>query len=149
MIGCSAGELSKRKSESEEKLKEIYIPDLRMDILKLHSWVNLMPGTKSRFHITGSLLVKKDFKYDLNMIELKNIKIFQKNRLIFTIKPEVIINKDNSNADMVNFVFSTIKGLFLKSNFNSGIPVDVEFIFYDGENDYSYIVDNVKVDEAH
>ena len=66
LVGCSSSTLEIRKVE---KISEgIYKDDLRINIKKIYAWVNLMPGEKARFHITGSFelledLGKKQIRY--------------------------------------------------------------------------------------
>ena len=62
IVGCSSQLPEIKKID---KVSNIYENNLRVNIKKVYAWINLMPGDKPRFHITGSVELFEDSKYEL------------------------------------------------------------------------------------
>ncbi len=124
------------------------ISDIKEEIefSEIYSWVNLMPGGDPKFHITGDVEFIDDSNFDLQNHELEAIKIYQNNRMIYLIKPNVKIEKVEGKGRLI---FNSSQGYKVVPDFNYENPINVELIFKaDGEN-YSYFIENHRVDKVY
>ena len=64
LLSCSSEKVQKPKYSSSD-LDELIIQDVKLNINEIYSWVNLMPGSSSRFHITGDIDLLESIKYDI------------------------------------------------------------------------------------
>lgn len=118
---------------------------------KIYCWVNLMPGPDQvgRFNITGSISIPRSDNYDFNTVKLKLIKIYQNGLPYFFIKPTTRDNKKEKSDSMKEFLFSTITGLKLVAGFNTEEYFDVEFIFDDDGDIFTYKISDQSLEKAN
>ena len=128
---------------------ELYKPDINIFVKKVYSWVDLMPGSESRFHITGDLVIPESGDYDLNRVELKLIKIYQNGSEIYFINPTVQIDKENEAINVKELLFSTISGLSIDMRLDMEKPVDVEYVFEENGESFLYKQYNVKINKVY
>lgn len=155
LTACATGRVEEKKEDYEEEIEqpepeEAYAPDLQVDIQKLYSWANLMPGpdTNHRFHITGKVNVPSSGQFSLSALDLQIINIFQDGELIFAIKPTV--REENAKSERYKaLLFSTITGLTIGPNLNLDEGIDVELIFSDGIENYSYKVFDHTIEKTY
>ncbi len=149
---CSSKEVQKEHEPQIEKeaVEEAYEPTIFIDVNKVYCWVDLMPKIdgENKFHITGEITVHESNDYELNNLTLEKIKIFQKNKLLYSIKPTIKEN-DLVNNNLRNLLFSTVKGLSLYPNFNIEEEVNVEFIFEEDANSFTFKVFGLSIDKVH
>ena len=145
-IGCSSSEEATKKTEvpKREPVRK-FVNDVNLDIEKNVSWVNLMPGTEPKFHVSGKLSLLKGEDYNSELTNLKYIKIYQNGEELYYIMPKVIVDEVEGAK---TFTYSTIKGLSINKNLNTKEPVLFELIFMDGKEELKYKIDNVNVDEV-
>lgn len=150
LIGCSSEDLSK-KSDAKIDTEELYTPDLKVKFKEVYSWVNLMPGpdAKPRFNITGEIEILPSVKYDLKYMDLSLINIYQNDEMVYSIKPEVRIDKSRSTDKLKLIIFSTIKGLLLDAKLDMDATVDAKFIFDQDNDRYSYFIEGIKINKAY
>jgi hypothetical protein len=145
-IGCSSSEEATKKIE-ETKREPVrkFVNDVNLDIEKNVSWVNLMPGTEPKFHVSGKLSLLQGEDYNSESTILKYIKIYQNGEELYYIMPKVIVDEVEGAK---TFTYSTIKGLSINKNLNTKEPVLFELIFMDGKEELKYKIDNVNVEEV-
>ncbi|MGD8781488.1 MAG: hypothetical protein PVH88_21295 [Ignavibacteria bacterium] len=155
LLNCSSKETQKEKTEPEVKEKEVveevYEPTIFIDVDKIYCWVDLMPKVNGRnkFHVTGEITVHESDDYELQNLRLERIKIFQNGKLIYIIKPTIQENELTADKDERNFLFSTIKGLTLYPDFDIEKEINVEFIFRDNSDSYTYKVFEQSIEKVH
>ncbi|MDA3861717.1 MAG: hypothetical protein PF445_10860 [Melioribacteraceae bacterium] len=142
--GCSSSLPEIKKVASTES--SIYDNDLRINTKQIYSWINRMPGSKARFHISGELELLENSKYDVANTTIKKVKIIQNNTTIYQFTPKSEIKMEN---EIRVILFSTIRGLLVSTIFDSDKSIDVEIQLSDSANDFSYIITEVNIEEAH
>lgn len=126
-------------------------PELSINLNKVSSWINLMPGPDAEptFHISGEIELLKSADYDYKQLVLTNIYVYQNDERVYTIKPEVRINTKLSTDEMNYIIFTSSRGLTVKNNLNTEKPVEAKLIFEDDSNIFSYYIKDVKIDKAY
>lgn len=144
LVGCSS---SVPEIRTITKISEgIYKDDLRINIKKIYAWVNLMPGAKPRFHITGSIELLEDSEYDLENVKIKKIIIVQNKNSIYQFTPKM---EEKLVENKKSILFSTIRGLLLTSALDKKKSIDVEMLISDSSSEIIYLIPDVKISEAH
>ena len=145
VFGCSSTEKTvKRDVENYDQVRK-FKNELNLDIVESVSWVNLMPGTSPKFHVSGKLTLLKGENYSNDTTELKYIKIYQSGEELYYIMPKVIKNKE---GDVNTFTYSTIKGLSIKDQLKTKEPVVFELIFLDNKEELKFRINDVQVEEV-
>ena len=144
LSGCSS---SLPEIKTVPKISEgIYKNDIRINVNEIYAWVNLMPGAKTRFHITGSIDLLESSGYNLKNVQIKKINILQSNNVIYQITPKV---EEEMKKNKKVFLFSTMRGLNYTTILDKEKPIEVQLEFSDSASDFKYLISNVKIDEAH
>ena len=147
IFGCSS-----TKSLDDEKVVdktvEKKINEIDLEIEKVISWVNLMPGPNSenKFQVSGKFFILPNDNYDFTKTTLKYIKVFQNGKLLYFIQPKVLEKIENDKKEIT---YSTIKGLSINKDLHRQKKVKMEFIFNSGSDELKYYVEDVNVEEAH
>lgn len=137
LSSCSSRKIQRHGDES-----------LVVYVNEIYSWVNLMPGSESRFHITGDIEILVSKNYDFNFVNLISLIVYQNNKEIYRISP-VIQEDDITERPYKNIKFSTIRGLLLNRELNIDQRISLGMIFNEGSNEIIYILDNVKINKAY
>lgn len=118
---------------------------------KIYSWIDLLPGPDQtpRIQVSGSISIPNSDSYDLEDISLKLIKIYQNGTPYFLIKPVIRTNKREESEYSKEFIFSTITGLKLVPGFNSNRNIDIEFLFDNDGEMFTYTVPDQKIEKAN
>jgi len=143
---CSTSEKTAKRETKNYTIVKKFINEVNLDIEKNVSWVNLMPGSQPKFHISGKLSLLKGDDYELENTKLKYIKIYQSGKELYFIMPKVI---EDLNGNVKNLTYSTLKGLNIDKTLNTEYPVVFEFIFKEGKEELKYRVNNILVEEVH
>lgn len=141
LAGCASTERFTNSSDEELELES----NLNLDIEKIYAWVDEMPGAKTRFNITGKLVIPTSAGYDTEKMELTEIEIYQNNQLIYSIKPTVRNEKKNNTKGIR---FSTIKGLTLNKNLDINKNIDIFFVLTEEGDKFNYLKKEVKVERV-
>ncbi len=132
--------------KTEKVLPKQLIHEVNLAVEKNVSWVNLMPGAKPKFHISGKINLLKGDGYNIKTTFLKYIKVFQDGKEIYFIKPKI---REINRGNIKHYVYSTISGLSIVKELNTKKNVDFEFVFKDGNKELLYQVKNVELQEVH
>lgn len=146
VISCSASKKTSERETVNKKVVKKFVNEVKLDVGKNVSWVNLMPGAEPKFHVSGKITLIKNDNYNIETTHLKYIKIYQTGEELYFIMPKVI---ENFNGENNNITYSTIKGLNINKDLNTKIPVILELIFIDNKEELKYRVTNVMVEEVH
>jgi hypothetical protein len=146
LFSCSTPkETTKIDTETIDVVKK-FVNEVNLEIEKNVSWVNLMPGSEPKFHISGKLSLLNGDDYENETTQLKYIKVYQSGEELYYIMPKVIEELDGT---VKKLTFSTIKGLNISKTLDTKSPVVFEFLFYDGKDELKYRENNVIVEEVH
>lgn len=148
LFSCSSSEKSVKEDDKVE-LDELEVQEVRLEINSLNSWINLMPGAESKFHISGELRVERNYKYDLKFITINKIVVSQDNQQIYSIVPLVQVDYELSSESGKYLRFSTVRGLSRDPRLDINKPVEFEIIFDDGNETYSYNLENVEINKVY
>lgn len=122
------------------------------EIIKIDSWLNLMPGNAAKFHLAGEAYVSSETKInDFNPF-FKSIKVSQNKTQIYSFIPVVNLLSEEVNDKGVvvyKIEFHTESGLRINSGMNSEKNIDVELIFYHGFNLQNLLLSNIKLEKAY
>jgi len=147
VYSCSSSEKTTKNMEKKIEIEpEENVSELNLQIEKNVGWINLMPGTKPKFHVSGKLALLKGDSYNNEKTVLNFIKIYQSGKEIYFIKPKV---REEYSIEIKSFVYSTIRGLSLNQDLNTKKSVNFEFLFSDGNEKFNYSVNNIMIEEVH
>ncbi len=142
-VRCSTS--VKQKEIGEVEIESPPKDEIILNVKKIYSWINAMPGAKPRFHVTGELEILDDPSYDLEQIKIIEVTILQDNRMVFMFKPKV---KEDIVNDTKIIIFSTVRGLLLNAALNEQKQIDIMIEFDDGSTTLKYIISKVNVEKA-
>ncbi len=143
---CSSSKIEKDEAEIKVLPKAELVQNLNLNIEKTISWVNLMPGSKPKFHISGKVTLGIGDGYNIENTKLKFVKVFQSGKEMYFVIPKVRIE---NKIDSVKIMFSTLRGLSINKELNTKRNVMFEFIFNDGKEDFIYQINDVELQEVH
>ncbi len=147
VYGCATTKVQKEKEEITTK-KMPPEQEMNIEVLKIYSWINLMPGTEPRFNISGEIKIKpKDDDYNLHDLLFTQIKIKQNGKTVYYIKPTV--REEGQSKEYRKLVFSTIKGLSLTPDINPDKKINAELIFDDDGDKLKFIINNISIEKVY
>ena len=147
-VQCSSIKID-RKKQVREKEAQLYIPAMNLKVIDNDCWVDLMPGRQRRFHVSGRLEILNSIKYDLKLVKLKFIKLYQSKKLIYKIIPFIQIDKKLSSKKNEVLIYSTLQGLLLTKDLDFNKKVSLKFIFYEGSNRFDYKIDGITIKKVY
>lgn len=122
------------------------------EIIKINSWVNLMPGSDETFHVTGIIRIINKENSDLDSLNTK-VNVIQGDSVIFSLKPEMDPIVDGSKplrkGEDKEFTFVLEKVLNLRKELNYDIPLKIEFIFHSGSKERTFRTEDVSIEKAY
>ena len=149
LTNCSTTKVEKEGSkELAPEAIEKSMNSINVHVDKIYSWINLMPGAEPRFNISGEFKVVKSKNYKIQDMELELVKIYQKNKEVFMIKPTSRSTTDKKKNKM-RIMFSTIKGLMLTPQLNTKGKINVQLIFRQDTDQYQYLIKNVPIEKVY
>ena len=138
---------NKEIEKTKIKVNDLFVQQVNLRVEQIHSWLNAMPGSGTKFNISGKVSILPSTKYDFETLELKNILVEQNGQQIYLINPTVeVLNKTESEKQIA---FSTIKGLGITPGLNTDKDVAIKLLFFDGSDEFAYEVDNVKIEKIY
>jgi len=140
---CSSSVPQKEIGEVDTEL--IYTDEVRLNVNKIYSWINAMPGVKPRFNVTGELEILENSNYELEYIKIVKVTILQDQKLVYIFTPTI---KEEFQGDKKSIIFSTIRGLLLNAALDQKKSIDISINFDDGSTTFNYIINNVPIEKA-
>jgi len=147
-VQCSSIKIDREK-QTEKKEIQIYTPTMNLKVINSDCWVDLMPGRQRRFHVSGRLEILNSIKYDLKLVKLKFIKLYQSKKLIYKIIPFIQIDKKLSSKKNEVIIYSTLRGLLLTKDLDLNKKVNLKFIFYEGSNRFDYKLEGITIKKVY
>lgn len=142
-IKCSSSIQQKEIGEIEPETTNK--DEIQLNVENIYSWINAMPGSKPRFHVTGELEILDDSNYDIKNIRIIKITILQDQKMIFMFRPKI---KEELSKDGKTLTFSTIRGLLVNAALDKKKAIDIVFDFDDGSTEIKYVIKNVNIEIA-
>ena len=149
LSSCSSVKESTEESRKPQELEKMESQELQLDIEKISAWINLMPNSENKFHISGELKVHDSYKLDLNFITIENVEINQGGQIIYTIKPVVQMDDELSDKTSKYIRFSTVRGLSRDPRLDINKKVDITIKLTDRNKDFSYFLENVAINKVY
>lgn len=153
LVRCSSDVTKKERKETKTEKLEISIEkpvnELNLEVNGIACWINAMPGTdEPKFHVTGDFVIPSSDNYKLDEIKIKTVVISQDEKKIYYIRPTQDFDLQKA-INKKRIRFSTIKGLRIESGLNKNKSANIEIIFTDNKNKFSYFLNNIKIEEAY
>lgn len=129
-------------------------PSVKVTNHSVSCWLNLMPGSKGKFYVNGSLQIKNLSDKKLNSIEFKNISVYYSKNRIYSFKPvtgnsAVAEDLSLNPGEEKEFRFGMDDGLKIDERLMEADSVNLKIdIDYD-DSDYIYEINNVNVERAY
>jgi hypothetical protein len=137
LIGCSG-------SQSEAN-------DLKLDIItrQIISWVNLMPGSKPSFFISGSLKIKNNEYAVIDSVKLLKCEVLQGGETLYELHPDLrssvsAMDPMNPGTDRI-FTLYLPTGTPIKKELNLEKPVSVDLYLSALNKVKQYEIDSIYV----
>lgn len=135
----------KKNVQENADLEKIYQPEVNLSVKEINCWINYMPGSRPRFHISGEFVIEKGKKYELPFIKFSSVTVSQNNEEIYLISPSVQIDDERSGIDTRYILFSTLKGLNLTEKIDADSTCGLQLIFYQGKERLVYKLSDVPI----
>jgi hypothetical protein len=141
--------LSTCSSSKMAKKSEKYV----VSDTNLYAWVNLMPGGKPKFHISGDLNLIKTGDISPDSVDLREVTVLQNSNMFYRFTP-IIDDKmkrqdENISSEILHIHFTDGKGFVIEPEFNMDQPVIVQFHFFYGRESYIYNSKDIKVEKVY
>lgn len=138
LLACSGG------NEQEKNIGNM------VTVISVESWLNLMPGGKGSFHITGYIKVDSTFKED---IFLELIEISHNTSLVYSFIPQTmeIIDSEliEKSENFITQQFFNSDGLTIKDEIKNAEKINVRLIFKYKEKEIAKEINNVNLDKVY
>ena len=136
LTGCSGSQLGSN--------------DLKLEIItqQINSWVNLMPGSKPSFFISGSIKIKNNEDAFIDSVQLLKCEVLQEGKTLYELHPNLrssvsIIDPMNPGTDRI-FTLYLPTGTPIKKELNLDKPVSID-LYLSAFNK----VKQLKIDSIH
>lgn len=140
---CSSSVPQKEIGEVETEI--VYNEDVRLNVKKVFSWINSMPGEKKRFHVTGELEILEYSNYNYQQISIQKVTVLQDKKMIFIFTPKI---EEEIEKNKKNLVFSTVRGLLVNAALDQKKSIDLVILLNDGSEELEYMIPNVSMELA-
>lgn len=144
IVGCASSGDSVKQNTENDNIIEKFVNEVNLKSDKNICWVNVMPGSTPKFHVSGKITLLPGNDYSENT-QLKYIRIFQSGSEIYYIMPKVVEQNENNLRDIT---YSTIRGLSVSQNLNTDKPVIMELVFVDDKEEFRYRINNINVEKV-
>jgi hypothetical protein len=125
--------------------------DLKLEFLtqEINSWVNLMPGSKPSFFISGSIKIKNKENAVIDSIKLLKCIVLQAGQTLYELHPELtssvsIMDPMNSGNDRI-FTLYLPAGTPIKKELNLDMPVSISLYLSALNKIKQYKIDSIYV----
>ena len=129
---------------------QIKIEKLSEDItiIDTQSWINLMPGGRGSFHITGEYEINKSFSKDLKLMKLI---VSTDDKTIYDIKSDNIVNKLQADETEQKFKyrFNTQPGIKLNDSIRIVETINLKLIFEYKGSEIEKMINDVYLTRAY
>jgi len=144
LISCSSS-----KNISYDQISEKNNANIIMKSLYL--WVDKMPSSNknNNLKLSADLIVETSKEYDINLLKLSRIQIFQDSLLVYNFKPVVKDNPAFNKKGKRNLIVATIEQTDLPEEFNIKKDMTVRFIFEFKQKVFVNTFNKVKVDVTY
>ncbi len=132
--------------EVPDEESSIYENNLRINTKQIYSWINRMPGSKARFHVSGELELLENSEFDITTTKISKIKILQGGTEVYQFTPKYEIKEESGSRTIT---FSTIRGLLVSLMLDANETIDIKILLSDSTNNVEFIIPKVDIEEVH
>ena len=127
---------------------------LSVQVIKVDSWLNLMPGGPGSFHFSGNFVVKNLGKCKVDSLSLNKVSVIQNNNELYSIIPVFKSKTDGDNHELdregeKEFDFYTSSGLTIKKELDASLPIKLILMLTDSNSVFAYEVENIKIEKVY
>ena len=131
------------------------VNDLKLEIIteQINSWVNLMPGSKPSFFISGSIKIKNNENAVIDSIKLLKCEVIQSGQILYELHPDLkssvsYMDPMNPGNDRI-FTLYFPGGTPIKKELNFEKPVSIGFYLSALNKTKQYKFDSIYVMKAY
>jgi hypothetical protein len=125
--------------------------ELKLEIIiqQINSWVNLMPGSKPSFYISGLIKIKNNENALIDSVKLLKCMVFQDGKMLYELHPD--LRSSASHMDPMNpgndriFTLYFPTGTPIKKELNLEKPVSIGFYLSALSKTKEYKIDSIHV----
>jgi len=150
ITACSSSQEMKSEKEIEKKSTKEFtaVAEKLYKINEIESWMNLMPGGESSFHLSGDVILTELCGLDMKSTRMLNVAIVQDNKTLIEFKP------NSSKGDVTGnnssyFQFSTNRGIKMPPLFNAEKSITAILSFTDGKDEFKVSIDELTVQKIY
>ena len=128
--------------------------NIKVEFTKIDSWLNLMPLSGNKYYVAGEYTVKNNTDSTIKNLELKQIKIYQNKKLLYSFTPVVTDVTMLESAVLAprqtrNYKFGTAPGLVQKSELDNEKNISLKFAFTAGDKFLELTTENIKIEKVY
>jgi hypothetical protein len=121
-------------------------------IERVNAWLNLMPGSNSKFHLTGEVIIES--KIPLNVVKsiFQSIKVLQNDIELYSFAPKINLlseTKGTGNHISYRIEFLSENGLKYNNRTVDGSNINIEIVFNDEFEKENIIINDIKLEKAY
>jgi len=125
---------------------------LKIEGSQADAWINVMPGSRTTFFVTGSLSIRNYGDSTVNSIKIMKCLVSQGKDIIYDLIPDL---KDSLGSLMsvesgqLKIGLFSSKGVELKNEFNTDKPVDLLIYLVSSKMTKQVFIPGVKITKVH
>jgi hypothetical protein len=128
--------------------------DLEIEIIKVDSWLNLMPGGPGSFHISGDFKFTYKDENEIVDLDLTRINIYQDEKILYSFRPFFTYNLKKTDTasyseNAKEITFGTSPGLPIVRELDPDKPISAELEISSGGKNLKYMIDDITVEKAY
>jgi hypothetical protein len=136
-----------------EKLPGSNKLNLKINMVKPYSWINLMPGMIPSFHFSCEVLIQNNGGEPVENLQLQRVTVYEDTLELLKFKPEFINRKDPSNnniqpEELTEFSVSA-PGKIKIDNLKKVEVINLLLYFTSMDKPFIYKIDNVKIERVY
>lgn len=147
-LGSSIGWLSCCHLQKDDVTDEVTV----IEIIKIDTWLNLMPGDSPTFHLVGEAIISTQNKINDLQNFFKSINVSQSELRLYNFSPVVNLISEELIAQKVNnynIKFFTERGLRYNKSMKNDEKIEVEIIFNSRFNMKNVLMTGIQMEKAY
>jgi hypothetical protein len=128
--------------------------ELDIEVIELHSWLNLMPGSPGKFHLLGELKITNPGSENIEELKLDKIIVYSSKELVYSFYPFFKL-KGLSEVNSIEpesskiYSFGVESGLKIDERLMSNNIIDITMKFISGSEFFQLDLDSITVEQAY
>jgi hypothetical protein len=125
---------------------------LRVNIVKIDSWINAMPNSGGGFYISGIMRVKNTNDYTIDSLNMR-MNVYQHDTLLYSLRADFDQSAEPKTpikpGEEREFTFSSGRGGLRKTSLNENNSVNLEMILSSGGKLFFHKIDSLKIEKVY